>query len=398
MNHQTKFELSLFEEMLLLTLHPGNIENTLKTKAPEDLKIEIGQEAFRIIREFRNLNCSHFDDHHLERYIQTHQREAIKLLDQLHQHGNAGLSADSTSIYAVFAAAIETILTYIEKELSKYFDLNLAVPDSYRMISIELLQKNGLVLTAKLKGKGIDEALQQVIVNYISNYCATGLCTYQQLIYAKLFMETLLVLLKKNEAEDWNRRIIIELIYLNFNKGSFFTYCRRKIAAAVDAERSFAAQKAKFSWYIKEIKGLHLKPNVTYKTGRPPLSELLLAYIALELAHIEELKSQAATAAPVQNFTERAEKFDFKLPLNLTVPQLALFAQLFIDVGVFIVEKGQIMTVMKFFAANVTTVGTSEMSAINLNKHRTQTAAKCCTAIENILETMLEILKDKYMQ
>jgi hypothetical protein len=339
--NQTKFELSLFEEFLLLTLHPANIENTLKTKAPEDLKIEIGQEAFRIIRVFRNLTCSHYEEYHLERYIQTHQREAIKLLDQLHQYAGAGLNAESTSIYAVFASAVETILTYIEKELSKYFDLAQVVPDSYRKVSVELLQKNGLVLTAKLKSKAVDGALQQVIVSYISNYCATGLCTYQQLIYAKLFMETMLLLLKKNEAEDWDRRVIIELMYLNFNKGSFFTYCRRKIAAAVDAELNFAAQKAKFSWYIKEVQKVQLKPNVTYKTGRPPLSELLLAYIALELAHIEELKGQAATTAPVQNFTERAEKFDFKLPLNLTVPQLALFIELFIRVPYSRLKRGR---------------------------------------------------------
>jgi hypothetical protein len=247
--NQTKFELSLFEEFLLLTLHPTHIENTLKTKAPEDLKIEIGQEAFRIIRVFRNLTCSHYEEYHLERYIQTHQREAIKLLDQLHQYASAGLNAESTSIYAVFASAVETILTYIEKELSKYFDLAQVVPDSYRKVSVELLQKNGLVLTAKLKSKAVDEALQQAIVSYISNYCATGLCTYQQLIYAKLFMETMLLLLKKNEAEDWDRRVIIELMYLNFNKGSFFTYCRRKIAAAVDAELNFAGTLKRYRKY-----------------------------------------------------------------------------------------------------------------------------------------------------
>ncbi|MBB5441374.1 hypothetical protein HDC92_005082 [Pedobacter sp. AK017] len=122
-----------------------------------------------------------------------------------------------------------------------------------------------------------------------------------------------------------------------------------------------------------------------------------MAYIALELAHIEELKSPATVAAPVQNFVERAERFDFKLPLNLTVPQLALIVQLFIDVGVFIVEKGQIMTVMKFFAANVTTVGTEGISAENLNKQRKKAEARVCMIVEIILVNMLELLRNEYM-
>ncbi|MBB5441375.1 hypothetical protein HDC92_005083 [Pedobacter sp. AK017] len=67
-------------------------------------------------------------------------------------------------------------------------------------------------------------------------------------------MENMLLLLKKNSVKDWNRRVMVELIYLNFNKASFFTYCRRKIAAAVDAEPDFTKQSARFGWYAKEVK------------------------------------------------------------------------------------------------------------------------------------------------
>ncbi|MBB5441376.1 hypothetical protein HDC92_005084 [Pedobacter sp. AK017] len=178
MSCQTKFELSLLEELLLHSLHPTRIENTLKTKSAEVLNIEIGQEVFRIIGIFRNLACSNFEEYLMERYIQTHQREAIRLLGVLQQHLNAGLNDSCNSIYAAFTTAIERILTYIEKELSKYFDLSLVVPDSYRRVSIELLRESGLVLTAKLKSRDIDGPLQQIIVSYINNYCTTGICTY----------------------------------------------------------------------------------------------------------------------------------------------------------------------------------------------------------------------------
>lgn len=397
MTNDTKFELSLFEDLLYADFNPLHIQHTLKTRNPEKLKTEIAQETIRIIREFKNVMCKGYEEIHLERYIQTHQRHAIKLIDLLQQHDlqmkTQEVPAVFTEVYSTMLTALETILNYIEKELSKYFDLNLPVPEGYRMVSAELLKQQSLVLLAKLRSKDTEPLLQQLIVNYISEHCALETCSYQQLIYAKLFMENMLALLKKNEAEDWNRRILVELIYLNFNCSTFFTYCRRLIAVAVDAEKTYTLQTEKFYWYIKELKQLHIKPNTGYKVSRPGIAVLLENYIAAELAYLAERYRDDTPLLPLQTFTERAEKFDFQLPLSLSVPQLALIAQLFIEVGVFVVEKGQIMTIMKFFAAHVTTIGTERISADSLYKKRTNPEARVKDEIERILLKMVAVLR-----
>jgi len=72
----------------------------------------------------------------------------------------------------------------------------------------------------------------------------------------------------------------------------------------------------------------------------------------------------------VKDLKERAEKFDYKLPLNLTVDQLGLFVELFIRLDIFPVEKGKMKMTMEFFAENVSTVGRSSISAVSLNNKR----------------------------
>ena len=135
---------------------------------------------------------------------------------------------------------------------------------------------------------------------------------------------------------------------------------------------------------------------MAYRVEREAIQEHLIGYVARELIYLAELKTLNPQVAGV-DFKVRAEQLAYKLPLNLSVPQLALIVQLFMDVKVFIVDKGQIGTVMKFFSDHVATLGTSEMSANNLNKHRLLGSARVCENIEQVLEAMLAQLRNVYM-
>lgn len=374
MTDRLKFELNAFEDLLE---EAGATVNT---------EFNYAKEGRRVIKVFIQAQYEH-EETRLEHYIQKHQSDTIRLLNRLHKQ--EGL------VYEAAASALYEILNHIEQHHSKYFDENCVVPESYRLMSMEQLRQDGLVLQAKLKSKRIDPALQGELIAYLSKLAEAVSCTYKELIYAKTLMRCLLDLLSVNKDCNWNRKVVVELYYLNFNKSTFFTYCRRLIAREVDALGSFTEQLKHFDWFSREMNKLNRKPNVAYKSDRKALPKLLNSYIAREIASLlERAADKTVSATPQQTFTERAERFDFKLPLNLSVPQLALFVQLFIVVGVFIVEKGQIMTVMKFFAANVTTKGTDEISAENLNKQRTKPLAAVVDVVEGILLMMLEALKE----
>lgn len=397
MTNKAKFELTQFERLLKNDLHPKNIETTLKTRPIEELKLSIDIETSRITDAIKNVLCDEYDDPHLERYIQLHVSGAISILDLIYAiirpeaveiFSEVRLCEGCIDVYMHLKAGVKTILNYIEKDLSWYFDLSLPVPDSFRIGSARQLMEDRNVLQAKLRSKEIDPLLQELILSYVSGHCVLETCSYLEQKYTKLLMAHLLKVLRSNKIKDWNRKMVVELIYLNFNKSTFFTWCRKFIASDVDGHQTVKEQVLRFNWYLKEIKPLDVKPNVFYKPGRPGIRELLEHYISGELVYLAELPAE-----PVQNFKERAEKFDFKLPLSLTVPQLALFIELFIRTGVFPVEKGKMKTTMAFFAQNVTTVGAEEISLKSLDNNR-RPKPKVILSVRDILGKMSGTLEE----
>lgn len=401
MPNQTKLELLSFGDVLCTDFNPLNIAVTLQTKSITDLKQEISIEMLRIINEFKNVTCRNCEEYHLERYIQAHQREAINLMDITGQYIKGvdqqllgqHIFDQANSLYLATIVALESILNYIEKKQCKYFDLSLCVPDTYRIGSAELLNSDLNILKAKLKSKATDPALQQIVLDYITTYCNRESCSYKQLIYTKLIMRNLLNQLSVNKDIEWDKKIMIGLIYLNFNTVSFITYCKRYIALSVAAEPTLTKQTAKFSWYAKEMKKIHLKPNVAYNAGRRPISELLLDYINLEQLHMLEVQNQLPEKQPVAMLTERAEKFDFKLALNLSVDQLGLFTELFMRTKILPIEKGKIMTTMNLLSQHLTTIGTDQLSALSLNKSR-KPNSRTTAWMKEMLRIMLNVLDD----
>ena len=379
MPYKLKFELSLFDEMLLSEFHPDNIEKTLKRTALDALKTAIDTEAVRACREIRNATCRNIEDSILERNIRMHCREIIRMLDMvfhyLNPQGGTDHSAlimreDCVSAYRLLEGGLTFILSYIERDLNRYFDRLLqSVPERVRQASALEMLADRNILWAKLKAKQVDEQLRELILNHIGEHCAKSSASYHEQDYNWRLMNRLLLVLKGDRGGDWSLRVVTELIGLNFNKRSFFAWCRRFIAREVDSYSDSRVQMGRFSWYLKEIKQIAGEPDFCYRAGRPGIKKLLNSYIGVELMYLSEWHKDNPAAA-VKDLKERAERFDYKLPLNLTVEQLGLFVELFIRLNIFPVEKGKMMMTMEFFAENVSTVGTSNISAVSLNNKR----------------------------
>lgn len=96
MPDKLKFELSLFEEMLEAELHPTNIKNTLKTTTVKDLKATIDPEALRVCKELRNAACRDINEAVLERNIQMHEHEVIRMLDKIYSF----IKPDADAVYS----------------------------------------------------------------------------------------------------------------------------------------------------------------------------------------------------------------------------------------------------------------------------------------------------------
>lgn len=390
MPQRAKFELGYFEDLFQYQLLPEALiaisEDPARSLTElKMIKTEITDNVRRVRNEFRDLMVRGYTDVHLEGYFQRHQHETIRLMNLAYN------LIDVHELYDFLFKALAMLLDCIEKDYSKYFDLTAPVPDSYYQSSILLLEDNRKVIYGKMKAKQVEPVLQEVILAYLRNFIKREACTFRELIYAKRFVAHLLKILKDNKEKDWTLKLIKELLYLNFNKVSFLKHCRYVMAAEVEAIKNLPEQMTRFHQFSKEIEKLDIKPNVAYRTEREGLKEHLMSYVAAELVYLSEWKKLHPELAG-QDFKVRAEQVGYKLPLSLSVPELAYIAQLFIDVGVFVVEKGQIMTVMKFFADHVKTRGTDQAKAVQLYKHRNP-EVRTRDAVEAILIDMLSRLR-----
>ncbi|WP_256005332.1 hypothetical protein [Pedobacter deserti] len=401
MPQKTWFELTRLEDMLFNELSPENIEETISQGLTAELESKIAEESRRVCAALREHACSDIKARQLERITQMHQREATKMLDLVYsyirpdaeeQYRHFQLKEACIWMYTHFKSGVKRILNYIERDMNGHFDLHQFVPESFRVFSAGTLAKDKDVLHAKLRSKSVDEKLLKLLLAYFDEHCSKPECTYAEQRYAKLVMRNLLGILKSNREKDWNRKVVVELIYLNFNKSSFFTWSRRYIAALVDDHNTNAGQVASLNWFLKEIEVLDTKPNMFYRSERPGVKELLCGYVTGELLYLAEQHVENPGMA-VKDLKERAEHFSFKLQLGLSAAELALMAQLFIDVKVFVVARGELMKVMKFFAEHVSTRGAAQLSADNLYKLRTNAETRVIDAVEGILEEMLRVLR-----
>jgi len=403
---QTRFELSHLEQDLHDKLSPGNISQTIQAEGTAGLKAAIAAEGRRISTALRELTCSNIAEELLGRIIRTHQRETIKMLDNVYCYINPAEAAAAenrhikedprnTEIYQALKAALRHILSYIEKDLHKYLDReHQQLPESERQASAREMMADRNILWAKLKAKQVDEQLVHLVLEHIAVQCSRATLTYQAQDYTRHLQRHLLQALKSNRRKDWDKKIAAELISLNFNKRSFFTWCRRYMAREIDSYTDSTAQTSGFSWYLKALKQIPVIPKTGYKSGRPGIRKLLNSYIGVELMYLSGRHKDNPEAA-VKDLKERAEKFDYKLPLNLTVDQLGLFVELFIRLDIFPVEKGKMKMTMEFFAENVSTVGRSSISAVSLNNKRrpdSRTIAWMRDKVKGI-EGLLEVME-----
>jgi hypothetical protein len=147
---ETKLELLSFGGLLRTDFAPLNILTTLQVKTIDELKQEVSAEGHRIINECKNVPCRNLEEIHLVRYIQSHQREAINLMNATEKHIESldqeliepDIYHQAINLYHYLITTFENMLNYIEKEQNKYFDLSASVPYRYHIESAELLNRN----------------------------------------------------------------------------------------------------------------------------------------------------------------------------------------------------------------------------------------------------------------
>ncbi len=299
----------------------------------EALRTEVEQVKKSFIHEVFSLQ----DELHLQRYIQFHQQELIRIIDHLQHQQQQLLALDYPSHQATLLSYtikyIDELLTFIELHFTRYFQQDTKAPESYIAIAGKEVIQKMTELEAILQHQDADPYLIELALNPLRKFIdkiSTSSITYRDIIFAKEIIKDLSKITTSLQTLKLrNEELQLLFISLNYNSVSYFNYYTLYLQDQVKSLDSPPDQIAKLSFLMKKINQTQVKQGIGYLSTKTPLKEQLVDWISEEIAYHEKMlqfNQKNISAGTVSN--------DFKLQTDLSLSQLAYLIRIFIDSNV----------------------------------------------------------------
>jgi hypothetical protein len=339
-----RYELEMLESLITEAIQNKN--NEVKTvKVIED---EIERIKSALIKEVFSLKKDKF----IEIYIQRHQEEVIWLLDKV----TFDIKKPNESLLKV-QQELETLLTFIEKHFSRYFDLSAKIPESYRSITAKDFSDRLPMLIERLESKGLEQSTLKTITESFTYFIGDKetKVSFHNVIYLKeLYSELEELSELELDAKELDRMLCINMIYINFNTPKFLSHCAKVIKESYQSKSTLSEQLERLSHFVKLINQQQEKPGFSYKPVLKSLKTQLSEWVIEEIIYLEK-KQQLSFAFKVDKTTESSMRKDFKILTESSVPQIAYFVRI-------LMETGLIKNVIRFFSKHFRTARVETIS------------------------------------
>jgi hypothetical protein len=320
---------------------------TLLTNGLEDIgtALDPGAVCAGIIQTWQEVLFSDLPDHSLRRYF-TCQLEGIsKIRDTLPAAKETGM-----------AETLSELTDHLLSKYLKYIDRDLPVPDCYRKKILEDLLDDFLFVSEKM-------VWCKPVVDYLAEFEAPGnnlYFSFRSLDYFRL-MITELAALGKDSPEDL-------LVSLNFNHLGYLLYLQQGASEKLSMMGCDGERKA---WLLAEsarVKALPERIEAVYHPDWPTLKTMLTAWLGEQAAPLRE-------TSPVM-----------KLPLNLSVAQLACWIRLFYEEDCY--KETNLTAIFNFYASVYSTKKQISISSGSLSKEYYGTDQVTAAAVLDKLQKM----------
>jgi len=334
----------------------------------------------------------------VERYIQYHQTGLIELADQLQTY-LPGVAAnvnepdsEITEMIRSFISQAFNLLNYIERFFSKYFNLDAKIPDAYRLIAFtEMSEPIELVIT-RLEEHIQPKELKECITLYLRSFSYPRFpanLNFRNLIYLKEFVRELLDVFSSADVKDWEQKIMMTLIYLNFNNLDFFNYYQTAIKTETDLTDSREDYLKTLTRSLTVIKNLQTKPSFTYHPSWPTIKQMLESWLNDEIAI-----AVMPGAITGQHGVVAAQIFTEKQILNLSVAQIACLVKLLYEEGFF--GTTSISDILKFIVAHFRSKRQQQISYGSLSKEYYSIDQVTAAVLKDYLTRMIAKINKTY--
>ena len=375
-----KSELSHVEECVAIIINHKEIINSTGDKkgktslfdringACADLKQRMVSEVFGPAK-----------DHVIRRYVQFHQAGLVTLSDRVFQHlrsVNAPLVHGKTDLLIHTLSALQQLLDYISRQFFTYFDNIHSITQFQSDHISNRLRTETELIAPLLEGAVIDQSLAEVFLmsmeECLDNLRVTTISPDQE-----RYFDRLLQLIRFHlEDEQTDTQSFAKLLYhQNFNSTYFEVWYRESYLHLNDRRN------------LNEAQLLAIEPVITAHgiyPHRQSLDVLLREWIASVSWH-----QFSKTKKP-----KNQEEITDRLPLILSVPQLALFVRLCYLEGCF--QISNISNIMRFFTDHFETKKQSHISVKSFSRAFYTSEQATAAMVRDFLQRMIGVIDKTY--
>lgn len=383
MSQSVKYELQEIERII----SEGEAKSDIKKTSVSSLDNLLKEEVERIKKTLVNEVFSFDDERHLERYIQFHQMALIGLLDKL--NNQIQLNRSKRDFFQTVYSNLDTVLRFIERHFSKYFDQDSKAPEGYLALARKDAKEHIDKLSSDFSSKGADEKivflLLQVLQNIVESKSERNV-TFRKVMYAKEVQKELYQLLDRQPTGDINEELRQIMYYLNYNSVKVVTYHAHYISSLLDRAETRTEKIEKLSLVLKNVSQAQVKPAIRYNQNAPSLKDQLSEYISVEMEYQERLQrlNSPSTQRPDSPLS------GFKLKFEASVSQLAYLLKVFLETK--LISNNNLTEVLQFWVMYAITKKSEgiSFSSFRTKFYNVETGTKL--SVRNMLTSMINYI------
>lgn len=320
----------------------------------------------------------------IKRYVQFHQAGIIQLSDAV-SHDDPGFNFPEeagnfkSQLYQDLNAALENVLDFLCQQFYPYFDKDHSVSiyhSQQLVIKIATFESE----LQKYQSANVDRSLISCVLTSANDVLTEALVagiSYRQAEQCLNLVRMTHQLLRFG-SKTTTETLTKALYQQNFNSLHFFHWYQDRLRGQLGEHSDKKDQRDLIDYQIRNLSGIFVNPEKTLQPELPSTDVLLLPWLQ------EQLGSEPSVRAkPV-----------FQLPLNLSVPQFALFVRIFYKSGCFPLENVALIT--RFFTEHFTTKKQPHISQKSFGRAFYNLDQSAAAVVRDYLQKMLNYLNKTY--
>ncbi|MFT3701199.1 MAG: hypothetical protein QM802_02460 [Agriterribacter sp.] len=388
-----KYELVLLES--IFSNQFNNREKDAEQELQRNYVLQFEAETIRIEAVFLNLLFSAVPDAARKRYIRHHQQRLQFIAEKVYRYVQLNKTwlntVEALSGYQSVQYAIEQLLGVIEMHYGADMSMDSVAPSNYNQKVTDDIKNALPEIQQQLEVLKIDPVLAKLLLESFEQFAQRSL--YRLSCYGQIYMmrdiktELLTYRTTVTNSKGHTKWLIEMLCGYNFNRLSFYKYCREWVIKYFDNE------KDKLYLYTrcgKFFSRLSVQTSYGWNLQRITITAMLKDYFRdqflAEKRRIEQeiLLNGGATPGVASD----------KLAVGLTVDQLGLFIRLMHENE--ILKSKSIASLIRFFVHHTSTVGKDPMieySYDHLKNSYSRSTIQTIDKVDQYLQSMAMLLR-----